>query len=147
MKKKIIIILLTILLIITVSIITINFANNSISIRMQVIRYDILNDSQKIVKRQKIKKGDIINLNRFDGNDITILEINETDVKFSRNAIRYEILNQDLGSLSGETRKYTETIVENVKYNKLIDMNIDSKNPFSPAESQSRYHYSIKFVK
>lgn len=147
MKKKIIIILLTILLIITVSVITINFVNNRNSVRMQVIRYDIQNDSQKIVKRQKIKKGDIINLNRFDGNDITILEINDTDVKISRNAIRYETLSKDSGSLSEETRKYTETVIENVKYNELIDMNIDSKDPFISAGSQSRYHYSIKFVK
>lgn len=119
---------------------------NENNIKVQVIQFDIMDDSEKIVKEVNVQVNDIINLEKYDGNNIKILEITDENVKISRDAIRYEIISQT-SVYSGEVKEYVETVVETIDYDNLITVNIDSRDPFGPAYVQPRYHYNIKFIK
>jgi phage terminase large subunit len=105
-----------------------------------------MDDSEKIVKEVNVQVNDIINLKKYGGNNIKILEITDENVKISRDAIRYEIISQT-SLYSGEVKEYVETVVETIDYDNLITINIDSRHPFGPAYAQPRYHYNIKFIK
>ena len=115
-------------------------------VKAQLIQFDIMEDTEKVVKKFNVKLNTIINLEQFDGNNIKILEITDEYVKISREAIKYEILSRNENG-SGEFRKYTETILENIKYDALIDIDINEQEPFGPSYVQPRYYYNIKFVK
>lgn len=116
------------------------------NITLQIIQFDIMDDSEKIVEEVNVRDNDIINLEKFNGNNIKILDINDAYIKISRDAARYEILSQT-SLYSGEVREYTETVIEKVNYNALINININSKRPFGPEYVQPRYYYNIKFIK
>lgn len=146
MKK--IIYLVTLLLVIGVAAMIFYISRNESenNIKVQVIQFDIMDDSEKIVKEVNVQVNDIINLKKYDGNNIKILEITDENVKISRDAIRYEIISQT-SLYSGEVKEYVETVVETIDYDNLITINIDSRHPFGPAYAQPRYHYNIKFIK
>jgi hypothetical protein len=146
MKK--IIYLVTLLLVIGVAAMIFYISRNESenNIKVQVIQFDIMDDSEKIVKEVNVQLNDIINLEMYDGNNIKVLEITDENVKISRDAIRYEIISQT-SLFSGEVKEYVETVVETIEYDNLITINIDSRHPFGPAYDQPRYHYNIKFIK
>ena len=54
---------------------------NENNIKVQVIQFDIMDDSEKIVKEVNVQVNDIINLEKYDGNNIKILEITDENVK------------------------------------------------------------------
>lgn len=114
-------------------------------IEIQIIKFDIMSDNEKIVKKAKLKDNDIINLEKYNGNNIKILEINSRGVKISRDALRYEIINQD-SLYYGEVKEYIETVVEEVDCDTLINININSNNPFGPEYTKARYYYNIRFI-
>ena len=122
--------------------------NNKVknNVKLQVIQFDIMDSSEKIVKEANVQVNDIIELEKFDGNNIKILEINDKNIKISREAMRYEILSQT-SLYSGEVKEYNETVIENVKYNTFINININSRHPFRPEDARARYDYYIKFIK
>ena len=115
-------------------------------IMIQVIEFDNFENTEKNVEEIKIKVGDIINLEKYDGNNIKILEINESSVKISRKAVRFEIIEQTPLN-QGESKEYFETVIESVNFNDLIPINIDSLDPFGPRYVMARYVYKIKFIK
>lgn len=115
------------------------------NIKVQISEFDNVDGSQKIVKETNIQVGDIINLDKYYGNEVKILEITNENVKIQRDAKRYEITNQT-SLYSGEAKEYTETVIESIDYDTFINVNINSTNPFTP-ESQGRYYYRIKFEK
>lgn len=121
------------------------FYTSKSNIKVQIRESDFADGSQKIVKETNIQVGDIINLDKYCGNDVKILEITDENVKISRDAIRYEIINQT-SLYSGEAKEYTETVIETIDYDTFIEADIDSPHPFAPG-CQRRYYYSIKFIK
>lgn len=121
------------------------FYTSKSNIKVQIRESDFADGSQKIVKETNIQVGDIINLDKYCGNDVKILEITDENVKISRDAIRYEIINQT-SLYSGEVKKYTETVIETIDYDTFIKADINSPHPFNP-ECLRRYYYSIKFIK
>lgn len=135
-------------MIVAIMLVLISVVSNNVGsdVKIQVVEFDIMNDSEKIVKEINGRVGDTVNLEKFRGNNVEILEVNDENVKISREALRYEILNQT-SIFNGETRKYYETVTETVEFNRLIPINIDSNNPFGPELGQARYHYKMKFVK
>lgn len=124
------------------------YINNKIEdkVKIQLIQFDITDDSEKIIKEIKVQVNEVINLEEYNGNNIKILEINKENVKISREAVRYKVLNQ-VELCTTEVEKYTETIVEDVKYGKLINIDINSSRPCEPLYEQPRYYYNIKFIK
>lgn len=119
---------------------------DSSNIKMQIIQNDISDYSTKIVKTIEINEDDNIELAEYSGNDIKILEINSDNVKISRTAIKYEVLSQT-SPTNGESRKYTEDVVETVEFDKEIPIDINEMDPFGPVYEQARFSYYIKFVK
>ena len=81
------------------------------NITLQIIQFDIMDDSEKIVEEVNVRDNDIINLEKFNGNNIKILDINDAYRKISRDAARYKILSRT-SLYSGEVREYTETIIK-----------------------------------
>lgn len=145
MKKTVWIIVGILILITVVTFVVVNHINNT-GVKFQVIEFDIMDDSEKVVKKGNVKVDNIIKLKKYDGNNIKILEINDENVKISRDAIRYEIISQT-SLYSGEVKEYVETVVETVNYDTLISIDIDSNHPFGPEYVQYRYYYKIRFVK
>ena len=150
MKKFIIPIILIIALVTIALSLYINkdeFINESKQITLQIIEDDIVDNSEEVVKEIQIKANDFIELpEKYDGNDIKIIEITNDYVKISREKIRYNIISQ-VNMYNGEYEKYTETVVEEVEYNKAISININETRPFSPEYAQARYSYTIKFIR
>ena len=146
MKK--IIYLVTVLLVIGVAAMIFYISRNEIenNIKVQVIQFDTMDDSEKILKEVNVQVNDIIDLKKYDGNNIKILEITDENVKISRDAIRYEIISQT-SLVSGEVKEYIETVVDIIDYDNLITININSRHPFGPEYVQTRYNYEIKFIK
>lgn len=120
--------------------------NKKETAKLEIIRFDTQEETEKIDKTIEIRVKDKINLEEYQGNEIEILEINERGIKISRNAKRYEIINQT-GPLEGEKREYKENVVEEVNYGEIIRINIDSADPFGPDYARAKYEYSIKVVK
>lgn len=144
LKIGLIVIILGILCIIPIIYIVSN--NIKSSVVLQLIEYDAKDNSTKIKKQLKVQVDDVIKLEEYDGNDIKILEINKDNVKISRDAVRYEIISQT-SPYSGDTKKYIETVVENIDYEDENSINIDSSEPFGPAYEQPRFYYAFKFIK
>lgn len=146
MKRTIFFIIVFLLVILLTTFFLENKNTVNKNVKTQIIMIDIMDDSEKITKEISVQVNDIINLEEYDGNNIKILEINDNYIKISRDAKRYEILSQT-SQYSGETKEYIETVIEDIQYNEFITINIDSKEPFGPEYTQSRYQYSIKFIK
>lgn len=112
---------------------------------IQIIADDAMNNSQKVVYEQKVKENDIVNMQEYSyrnqWNDIKILEINENNVKISRKAIKYEIIEV------GKSKKYNETIKEFIEYGKEVSANINQDDPYGPEYASPLFHYTVKFVK
>ena len=123
-----------------------NNINTENNVKLQVIEFNSMENTEQLVKEVEIKVGDVIELKEFYGNNVKILEINDKNIKISREALRYEILSQT-SLYEGELREYTETVVDTVEYNTLIAIDIDSSHPFGPDMVQRMTYYKIKFVK
>lgn len=146
MKKIVLIVAGVLILIIVSTLLLVNHINNT-GVKFQVIEFDIMDNSEEIVKEGNLQVNDVIRLEKYWGNDIKILEINDENVKISRDARRYEIIKEQTSMAPGEVREYLETLIETVKYDTLISIDVDSRNPIGPLTGQARYHYEIKFVK
>ena len=86
-----------------------------------------------------------LNINNNNQNNFPILEINNKNVKISREALRYEVLDPSLLD-SSDVKEFSEVVVETISYNTIIPINIDSIKPGESCD-QDRYYYNIKFVK
>lgn len=124
---------------------------------LQVIEYDNSDDTSKVVKEISIKNGDVINLEKYSGNEVEVIEVKANGVKISREAIRYMITeNSNIESEDGEkdilelddVAEYYETVIQELKYEETTAININSYHPLMGAPfTQPRYSYSIKFIK
>lgn len=146
MKKIIYLVIFLFVIVVAVTIFYINRNEIDNNIKAQVIQFDVMDNSEKIVEEISVQVNDILNLKEYDGNNIKILEINDKNVKISRDARRYKIKSQT-SIYSGEVNEYVDTVVETIEYDTLIMINIDSRHPFGPEYSQPRYYYNVKFIK
>ena len=138
--------ILTILIIAFVLLIIFFPNNETLNAKLQIIEFDNKENTEKVIKTFNIKEEEIITLDKYDANDIKIISINENNLVISRDAIRYEVINQD-EPFSGEKIDYTQTVIEKVEYNKEFGLNINEKDPFGPIYEQPRYNYTGKFIK
>lgn len=127
MKKMICLLIVLLAIVLTAMIFYINRNEIDNNIKLQVIQFDIMYDSEKIVKETNVQVNDIIDLEKYDGNNVKILEITDENVKIERDAIRYEVISQT-SLCSGEVKKYVETVIETIDYDTLIAINIDSRS-------------------
>ncbi|MBE5822197.1 MAG: hypothetical protein E7311_06420 [Clostridiales bacterium] len=116
--------------------------NENKEVTMQIIQYDNSDNTEKVVKEIQIKTDDFIELDKYDGNNIKILEITDEYVKVSREKTRYNIIND----LYMEFEPYIENLVEEIEYNIVTPCNIDDPHPLMEY-AQARYYYSLKFVR
>ena len=140
--NKIYMVLLGIVLLILV-VIFIPKGDKNVKIKLQIIEYDIEDNSVSVVKEFNVKQDDEIDLDKYNGNDIDILWISEDNVKISREVTKYEIIDEeDMKSV-----EYEQLVVEKVEFESECSIEVDEKDPFGPAYEQPRYHYNAKFVK
>lgn len=140
--NKIYMVLLGIVLLILV-VIFIPKGDKNVKIKLQIIEYDIKDNSVSVVKEFNVKQDDEIDLDKYNGNDIDILWISEDNVKISREVTKYEIIDEeDMKSV-----EYEQLVVEKVDFDSEFSIEVDEKDPFGPAYEQPRYHYNAKFVK
>ena len=142
MTKKIVVITVMLIILLVVSCGIYQFINGK-CITMQVIEVDVSDESEKVIKEITIKKDEEVNLTKYNGKNVKVLQINEDNVKISRDAKRYEVISVEEMNI----KEYLETIVENVEYDKKIAINIDSLKPLGPSYAQAKYYYYIKFIK
>lgn len=145
MKKMVWLGIIMLVLITGMIVVLVNYMDND-RVKYQVIKFDIMDDGEKVVKEAEIQVNDVIKLKKYRGNDIKILEINDENIKISRDARRYEIVKEQTATSFGEAEEYIVTLLETVKYDTLISIDMDSANPFGP-RGQARYYYKIKFIK
>ena len=115
-------------------------------VKMQIIKLDNSNYNQNVVKIINVKENKKVKLEKYDGNNLKVLEITEEFVKISRIATRYKIINPTPDG-KGESIKTEETVVELVEYEKMIPIDINARDPYGPAYVQPKYNYYIKFIK
>ena len=148
--KKIVLVILILILIIGAFLLRISKDNlidnnNKKECKIEIIMHDYMDDSDKIVYEEKVKVNDVVDMSKYSlrngWNDIKILEINEENVKISREAIKYEIIEV------GKSKKYNETIKEFIEYGKEVSANINQDDPYGPEYASPLFHYTVKFVK
>lgn len=140
--NKIYMTLLGIVLLILV-VIFIPKGDKNAKIKLQIIKYDVKDNSVSVVKEFNVKQDDEIDLDKYNGNDIDILWISEDNVKISREVTKYEIIDEE----ERKTVEYEQLVVEKVDFDSEFSIEVDEKDPFGPAYEQPRYHYNAKFVK
>lgn len=114
------------------------------SAELQVIQEDAAKEyEQTIVKKINIYADNNIELNEYNGNNIKVLKITDQFVEISREALKYEITD----FTTQQYREYSENVVQEIKYEEKIPININEMKPFGPCYEAPRYYYYIKFVK
>lgn len=129
-KKIICLIIIGIVVLVTLSLLL--FKNNDISVKAQIYRVYTFEDKKELYKEKNISEGKILKLSKnheyYNAKDIEILEITDDYVKISR--------------IDDSIRKSTETITEDIKYDKLIKISCTNSSEAAP-----KYIYMIKFIK
>ena len=106
---------------------------------MDLYKVDNANQTHKKIKRYKLEDKQFIKLDKYDGNDLKVLEIDNKYVKVSRNIIMNNG-NKD------NCLDYKKKVISKISYNTIeyIDKNKKCTNLLA---SQSRYYYYIIFTK
>ena len=123
--------------------------NDNERVTIKVMKEDITTNEEVVDKEKKVSVGEQFVLSDNDEykdcgvrpSDIKILEINDNNVKISREVIRYKT--DDKGKISS----YTEIVNDVVNYNEKVVMYVNSKEQMAPVCGQARYNYYLVFVK
>ena len=110
-------------------------------ITLEFTKYDTSENKKEIYKTLSVKEKEVVEVD--EENAITILEVNDNNIKISRDILKYRVI-------SAEERKsesYKETITKTVEYGKTIAMDENEKDPFGPAYSAPRYSFYITVLK
>ena len=108
---------------------------------LEFTKYDALDSSKEVYQTLTIKENDIVDLT--SDNKITILEINDKNIKISRVVTRYTIISDEERTAEPYEEKSTETI----EYGKNIIVDADEIDPFGPDYSAPRYSISVTVLK
>ena len=85
-------------------------------ITLEFTKYDTFENKKEIYKTLSVKEKEVVEVD--EENAITILEVNDNNIKISREILKYRVI-------SAEERKsesYKETITKTVEYGKTIAM-------------------------
>ena len=139
--NKIYIVILGIVLVVLV-IIFLPKGDKNARIKLQIIEYDLKDNSVTVVKEFNVKQDDEIDLDKYNGNDIDILWISKDNVKISREVTKYEIIDEE----DMQSVEYEQLVIEKVDFDSEFSIDVDENDPFGPAYEQSRYSYNGKFI-
>ena len=131
-----------------------NFKNNTQNNQkektavLEYIRYDAKDHSYTVYNTLTIKEKDVVDLSTK--NNITIVEINDENIKISREITRYRIISEE----EKRAESYQDTIEQTIKYGDYIPLHADESNPFQVvdplepvADEAPRYSEYVKVVK
>ncbi len=122
----------------------VNFRNNTKEsegkVKLEFKTYDAALKKETLDKTLIAKKDEVIELG--EDRNFKILEINEDDIKISREVIKYKIISEE----ERKAESYKETVTETIKYGERISMNADATDPFGPLEAP-RYSSYIDVIK
>lgn len=152
-NAKMIIIIVAATLLITVGCF-VNFKNNTKerTAILEFTKYDAKDNSKAVYYTLPIKEKDVVNLDvelsSITDNNIAILEINDKNIKISREVTKYKIISE----YEKKAEPYKETIVQTIKYGEEISIDADDPNPFlttDPLVPQGapRYRKSVTVLK
>ena len=102
-------------------------------IKLQIISRDI-QGKEKVEKTINVKANDEVDLEKYYGNNIKILEVNDKNVKI--------LWTKTIYSDGPDYRSTTIDEEKTLKYNQILSI-----SNTSPLAGQAKYYYYIKFIK
>lgn len=110
-------------------------------ITLEFTKYDVSENKKEVYKTLSVGEKDVVNLD--EENAITILEINDNNIKISREIVKYRVISTE----ERKSEAYKEIVTQTIEYGKTIALDENEKDPFGPAYSDSRYDFYITVLK
>ena len=124
-----------------------DFETNYVTI--QIIEHDDSQEEKVILDEFLVRSGYLIELDKYDGNEITIDEVKSNEVVVSRRRSVGTYTPAPSGMYGGTFSKHYETVKEHISFDEEVPINKDqeaSRPGVTPEEKESDNIF-IKFIK
>lgn len=117
--------------------------------KLQVIEYDAKFDQTRVVEEFYLTKNQSVELDKYDGNKITIKKISLQGVTISRVYEINEFIPAPEGMYGGSSKVRFDEIEEYISFDEefVINKDVNASGDDLPALEQARFSYTLKFVK
>ena len=124
-----------------------DFKTNYVTI--QIIEYDDSQEEKVILDEFLVRRGYLIELVKYDGNEITIDEIKSNEVVVSRRRSVGTYTPAPNGMYGGTLSEHYETVKENIPLDEEVPINKDEEaiRPGVTPEEKESDNIFIKFIK